>query len=513
MFWLPRLLAAMMLLVVSVPARAAWHEAKSKHFIIYADLGPAELKAYGERLERFDQAVRKVRAMGDPPLTDAQRPRIFALKDEDAVGKIVGSGSILGYYSTSAAGSYAFVPRQAGYYAKRAELNPETVFFHEYAHHIQLGTTSAAIPAWMSEGFAEFFGTAEIMDNGSVRIGRPPKDRQWWVQRYDGFTIVEMLAGSMRNPTSREIASLYGRGWLLTHMLTFNAERRGQLKRYVDALQVGTDPLKAAKTAFGDDLRSVDRDLDAYLRQSKFSTLVVDGAALSPGPIAIRQLRAGEAAIMDVRMELRRGVDKKDAGRLAARTRKIAASFPDDDSVQVALSEAELEARNFAAAEVAGRRAFALNSASSAAAMAIGRARLEIGRQSPASNDWKETRSWFVRANKADPENAEPLLMFYQTYVAAGVAPTANAIEGLLYAVVLAPRDENLRIEAVRQLVVDNRLKEARNMFAPSAYYPHSGDDWRKRKATIMDALAKSDRKAALSLLETEQEDRRAADE
>ena len=39
-------------------AQAAWHEARSNHFIIYADMGPGELKQYAERLERFDQAVR-----------------------------------------------------------------------------------------------------------------------------------------------------------------------------------------------------------------------------------------------------------------------------------------------------------------------------------------------------------------------------------------------------------------------------------------------------------------------
>lgn len=506
---LSRILAAVALASSASPISAAWHEAKSKHFIIYADSSAAELKAYGERLERFDQAVRKVRSMADPSLTDAQRPTIFALKDEDAVGKTVGNDSLLGLYVTSAAGSYAFVPRTAGYYAKRAELNPETVFFHEYAHHLQLGTTTAALPAWMSEGFAEFFGTAEIMHNGSVRIGRPPQDRQWWVQRYDGFTIVEMLAGSLRNATSREISSLYGRGWLLTHMLTFSPARRGQLKRYVDALQGGTQPLKAAKDAFGDDLRSLDRDMDAYLRQSRFNTLVVEGGALAVGPIEVRPLRPGEAAVMATRMELRRGLDRKEAQRVVARARKIAELHASDPAVQVVLAEAELAAKSPAAAEAAARRAYALEP-SGAAALAIGRAMVENGRKAPAGTDWKEVRSWIARANKADSENAEPLMLFYRTFLHAGAKPTSNAVEGLMYAVALAPRDEDLRIEAVRQLVADNRLREAQTLFAPSAYYPHSGDVWRARKASIVEALARSNRDAALALLDAEQSERRA---
>jgi hypothetical protein len=507
-----RRLLATLLLFGAFPATAAWHEAKSKHFIIYADSSPADLKAYAERLERFDQAVRRVRAMSDPALTDAQRLRIFALKDEAAVGRLVGSSSISGLYLTTAAGSFAFVPREAGYDARRAESSPETVFFHEYAHHLQLGGTAAALPAWMTEGFAEFFSTAEIMSDGSVRIGRPPKDREWWVQRYDGFTITEMLAGSMRNASAREVASLYGRGWLLTHMLTFSTERRGQMKRYVDALQNGTDPLKAAKDAFGDDLRSLNGDLDRYLRQRQLNTLVVNGSSLSIGPIAIRPLRPGEAAAMDIIMELRPGVDRKEAARLAARARKLAAAHPNDDVAQTTLSEAEFEAGNYAAAAEAGARAAALNPASTSAAIATGKAKLELARQAPASANWNEIRSWFLRANKMDPENAEPLMLYYQSFVAAGAKPTANATKGLLYAVVLAPRDENLRIEAVRQLVVEDQLKEARTMFGPIAFYPHSGDEWRKRKAQIMDALAQSDRQAALALIDAEQAKRRTED-
>jgi hypothetical protein len=41
-----------------VPASAAWYEAKSNHFIVYANENPKDLKSYAEKLERFDQAVR-----------------------------------------------------------------------------------------------------------------------------------------------------------------------------------------------------------------------------------------------------------------------------------------------------------------------------------------------------------------------------------------------------------------------------------------------------------------------
>jgi hypothetical protein len=37
--------------------------------------------------------------------------------------------------------------------------------------------------------------------------------------------------------------------------------------------------------------------------------------------------------------------------------------------------------------------------------------------------DWKSVRSWFAKANRLDTENAEPLILYYQSFVAAGERP------------------------------------------------------------------------------------------
>jgi hypothetical protein len=50
--------AAAVLLTTAVPVSAAWNQAKTRHFIIYSKQKPAELKAYAERLERFDAVKR-----------------------------------------------------------------------------------------------------------------------------------------------------------------------------------------------------------------------------------------------------------------------------------------------------------------------------------------------------------------------------------------------------------------------------------------------------------------------
>ena len=106
--------AALVLLALTTPAAAAWHEARSKHFIIYWDGDAATLREFALRLEKFDKAVRLLRQMDDPPLTDSRRLTIFALRSDDAFQRLTGMWGARGMYRGRAAGSWAFLPRKSG---------------------------------------------------------------------------------------------------------------------------------------------------------------------------------------------------------------------------------------------------------------------------------------------------------------------------------------------------------------------------------------------------------------
>jgi len=488
--------------VLSVPhtAHAAWHEAKSRHFIIYADLKASEIREYAERLERFDQAVRQVRGTDDPKLTDAQRLTVYALRTEGAVAKLAGIRMASGFYQARASGSVAFVPHRAGSKFGDLDLDAEAIFFHEYAHHLQLESSSFALPAWVVEGFAEFFATAKVEKDGSVIIGSPPQYRAYGLFNETGLRLEQMVSATYDKLDDGERDLLYGMGWLLTHYLTFEPGRKGQLARYIEDIQKGVSAADAAHAAFGD-LRILNRELEKYKR-GKLKGLRVDGKMLSIGTIAVRPMAAGEAAIMNVHIRSRGGVNAKTAPGVAADARIAAALFPNDPFVQAALAEAEYDAGNCAAAEAAADRALAANPNYVRALIYKGRARMEIARTKPDA-DWKEVRGWFAKANRLDTENAEPLMLFYQTYVDSGAAPTKNAVDGLLYAVALVPQDNGLRINAVRQLIVEKRLTEAKALFAPLAFQPHAPEKYRESNAQIMAAMTAGDGKQALAVLES----------
>ena len=55
------LAAAAASVLVPSSLNAKWYEAKSRHFTVYSEQTPDELKTYSTRLERYDGAIRAVR--------------------------------------------------------------------------------------------------------------------------------------------------------------------------------------------------------------------------------------------------------------------------------------------------------------------------------------------------------------------------------------------------------------------------------------------------------------------
>jgi tetratricopeptide (TPR) repeat protein len=491
-------LAASML-VGTTPARAAWQEAKSKHFIIVGDTDPNELGAYAQKLERFDQAVRMARGMNDPALADSGKLRIYFLKSANQLIDLTGGYGILGQYIGRASGSYAFVSKIKG--KDERDFNSDIVFFHEYAHHLMLQNWAAALPTWFVEGFAEFLGTAKINDDGSVVLGGALNHRAYSVHanQHDLY-FTEMLGGTPRGLTAWQMEIMYARGWLLTHYLTFEPSRRGQLDRYIAGIQQGQNGVDAARSAFGD-LRKLENELDKYANAKEITGVVIRPDPAKVGTVSVRALSPAEAKLVPIRMRSDYGVSEQVAGIVAGKARRLAEQYPNDPFAQSVLAEAEYDADNYDASEQAADRALAANPNYVHALIYKGRAEMARAKKAPASVDWNKVRAFFAKANRLDTENAEPLMLYYRTFKEAKAAPTPSAVNGLLYAVVLAPQDNYLRWLAVRQLVMDNRLKEAKQLIAPMAFEPHS-DRNRTVADQVLAAIDAGDSTKALGVIE-----------
>jgi tetratricopeptide (TPR) repeat protein len=229
---------------------------------------------------------------------------------------------------------------------------------------------------------------------------------------------------------------------------------------------------------------------------------------LKVGPVEVRSLPEDEEAAVSLRMRLEGQMDDAGVARgVAGAARSAAERYPRSAAVMEVLAQAELQAKNYEAASVAADQALALEPKAVKAMIYKGRAQLELAKKTPKSADWAAVRGWFSRANHLDPQSPEPLMYYYEAYRAQGSTPPPQAVDGLLYAVDLVPRDFDLRLMAVRELLREGDTADARTAFAPIAYFPHSGK-FKRRNLEIMDKIGGGDGKGALLMLEEDEKKR-----
>jgi len=109
------------------------------------------------------------------------------------------------------------------------------------------------------------------------------------------------------------------------------------------------------------------------------------------------------------------------------------------------------------------------------------------GRVYARKKDWANARSWFIRANRQDPNYALPLVLYYDSFTHAGEKPTQAAVQGLYRAIVLVPQDSSVRLRVGRALIAEGDLRRARTLLAPVA---NAGDGKaNKTAAGIVDLI------------------------
>lgn len=509
--------AASALIMFTSPARADWYRASSEHFVIYSEQNPDKLRQFAENLEKFDGAVRAVRGMDDLPLSQGNRITIFSLHSAADVQRLYGdkTGFIDGFYKGSAAGSVAYIsPGEASNSVRETPIgsnigrktintnaSSSTILLHEYSHHLMMQDLAVSYPEWLVEGFAEFMSTAQFERDGSVGLGLPAGHRAYGLMYGQSLPLEQLLSGRYGKITMEQHESVYGRGWLLTHYLTFEPSRKGQLAAYLKAMAHGTDPLEAARQNFGD-LKVLDHDLDNYLNRSTLKYVTISGPALKFTPIQITQLSAGSSAVIPFLAEIKNGLNPDAAEAMAAKVRAVENLYPGEELVERTLAEAELDAKHPQAAEAAADRAIKIDPRSTDAMVLKGEAIANGASQADGPSRhaiFERARATFIAANKIDAEDPEPLMEYYLAFAREGIRPTTNAVAALHYASDLAPQDLGLRMNSAMQYLLEGKANEARNALIPIAYDPH-GANYAELARQMMSKINANDTKGALAV-------------
>lgn len=457
---------------LAAPAQAAWIEGRTQHFTFYGDVSPDTMRRFAERLERYDAALRRITGAAETARVD-----IYLLPSESDVQALRGGRGVAGFYSASAQDAHTFVPLTDSSQGSQYGIRPIQILFHEYAHHLLLGNVDQYLPGWANEGMAELFMTVQFGSDGSLTFGAASMNRGFGNMSANRMSLQELLTSDSRRLNPQETEQRYSRGWLLVHYLLLSGNRPGQYARFITLLNQPLPVLEAARQAFGD-LGRLNSEFDQYRNRPHFPGFRVTAEQLGPAPqVTIRPMRPGEAAIMPLRMRSANGVDRAGALALIAPARRIQAQYGDDVFVQRALAEMEWDAGNLDQSEAAADRALALEPNNVMAMLYKARV---LGRRAYTAHDaagWRAARQWIGRANRVDTNFALPLMLFYDSFVAAGEPVPEAAMNGLARAIVLVPQDRSLRVRLAMARLRAGDLATARRALAPLAFGQEQSSD------------------------------------
>jgi tetratricopeptide (TPR) repeat protein len=487
-----RTVVGLAVLLLALPAQAEWYEASSEHFVIFADDREADIRTFAANLERYHSAMEFVTGRKAEAPSPSNRVVIYVVGGERAMRSLSGDKEVGGFYIPRAGGSRAFVQdirnKQNGY--------PDfstIILLHEYAHHFLMSSSRFAKPRWFNEGAAEFFAAASFERDGSVWVGRPAEHRAGDLAFADPVHVRELLDPALYEAKKvKGYDTFYAKSWLLYHHLFFTEARRNQLSDYLKNLANGLDQKAAGEAAFGD-LDQLEKDLRAYLRQSRSPALKLPPDKLSTGTITLRQLTEGEAAIMPLQILSQRGVSSEQAATLLDEVRQIAKKYPADPGVLAALAEAEFDAGNDAEAIAAADAALARDPTRTNAYVQKGYALFRVASE---ADDGARNAAYaaaikpFIALNALENDHPLPLIFIYRAQVDRGITPTENAKAALERAAILAPFDHSLQIEAGIMLMGEGNITFARSILAPVAANLHGG--WPAAKAKQLVAAAEN---------------------
>lgn len=475
------LLAGIVMAASAEPAEAKWLRADTDSFIIYSESNEKSLREFAGNLQRFDTTLRLLFKI-ETPGEESKLP-IYLVPDATDVAELATgsrSASIAGFYRQDRDGSFAMSFRQnSGGSSIAGTSASQQVLFHEYSHHFMKRHLRAAFPAWLIEGFAEYYSTVDFDKEGRALVGQPVYRRAYGLIAMPKIRAERLLfeqPGAMRSSGQMDV--YYGRAWVLTHMLLHSAARGDQINRYTNAINAGTDPKKAAADAFGD-LAELDKELNRYIEGKLSYRRLRDPVPVSDN-IKVTPLSAEEDAVIMPRLE--RLNARGDAARLTkARDtlRKLAAAQPGNADVQFELAAAEWDMdsdkRDLAAIQAALDKVLATKPDHVRANVLLGRLKLyqlrEKGEDDAAA--WREARKPIQLANRTDPNDPVPLYAYFDSFLAEGKRPSDMAIKALERAFVLTPENIEMRVAYAFALANQGEFEPALRLARTVAFDPH----------------------------------------
>ncbi|ACL94587.1 hypothetical protein [Caulobacter vibrioides] len=455
----------------------SWLHVTTPSFDIHGRVDAKTLLRLAREVEDFDGLLRTLHDVNDHA---PARPLSLYISPNDAdMRRVRPDGPrVTGFYSAGVGEVFAVLSVDGG------EDRGRQVLFHEYAHHFMLRNAPAAYPAWLVEGYAEYFATVRFTDD-SIELGvTSPRIARLRGAVWSPFE--DILGRRALTGTQNDIAAFYAQSWLLTHYMMSDPTRLAALQRYASAVAEGGDPVALMPGAVGVPLDSLERLLKRYMGALPGRRLPRPPSAAIEG-LQITRLPASADALILENQRLKMGVPTAERAAFLTQIRERAARFPGDRLAELTLARAENDFGDRSKAQALLRGRIAADPTDVEALQILGWSCMLQARAEPASAArWlEEARDHLGAAFKLDPDN--PLVLYDYALTRRGepAYPSENILNVLLKAQAIAPQVSAFRMGAVDGLVRRDRFEEAAVLLQPLLNNPHASREqvqaWRQQ--------------------------------
>ena len=257
--------------LLCIAGENTWIEVRSPNFVVISDASPKQARRTARSLEQF----RNLLQMTLPSLkVDSSSPLIACLVRDEKGFKALLPKEMLEKGAAMAGGLFLASPDRS-FVLLRADVPPDLGYhaiYHEYVHQV-MRLTFPELPLWLSEGFAEFFGYANISD-GTSELGIASPELLQTLQTRPMIPLATLLHITQDSPYYRQqgmVDIFYAQSWALTHYLMLGDKQAhaAQLNEFLALLQKEVPEQEAGKRALGD-LKTLEQNLGRYIRSMAF---------------------------------------------------------------------------------------------------------------------------------------------------------------------------------------------------------------------------------------------------
>lgn len=466
-------LLGLILLAAPATASAEWRRAESEHFVVYGR-SERSVRQYVSMLEDFDGLLRRLHGRPKDESTPRKLP-VYLVADRSELQRVQPRLERAGGVYFPAPGETFVVAIRDGVTGDSDENRGDDAVLHEYVHHFMLRYYPNAYPAWLVEGYAEYYMTVDLGAKRMV-VGGVNKGRAYSLTQPGGWIPIEdVLTKNTRELKRGDGAAYYAEAWLLTHYLISDPARYKLLQSYLNDTRDSQDPVGAWKRVYGDDPAGLRRKLEDYM-----SRPIPGGMLPRTGPaetqMSVTSLSPGADNLLLEGQRLKLGVPEGDQPAFLATIRQQAAKTPDDRFARRVLARAETRYGDRAAGEKILNALLEADPKDEDALISLGESRLAAGADDPANRaaDFAEASKLFARAFKLNPDNPLALRGYANSRVLEPL--TENVVNVRVRTVAMAPEVGVFRLEAARALIANDEPKVARALLMPLAHSPHGGE-------------------------------------